>query len=141
MAQRPVSAQTAPVRDRRDVCRGPVTCSRPAQCSFTVQVDPAPLGSIQQVSGALGTQMKYAAARSEIVVLAHEDLDSLEATPFDSISAGVNYTIVTVEGLQYYSVSTVTEVTPVLYQIMVSLTSLQAGAPTYTTYSYTSDDW
>jgi hypothetical protein len=35
----------------------------------------------------------------------------------------------------------VTEVTPVLYQIMVSLTSLQAGAPTYTTYSYTSDDW
>ena len=96
---------------------------------------------VVQVSGALGTQMKYAAARSEIVVLAHEDLDSLEATPFDSISAGVNYTIVTVEGLQYYSVSTVTEVTPVLYQIMVSLTSLQAGAPTYTTYSYTSDDW
>ena len=96
---------------------------------------------VVQVSGALGTQMKYAAARSEIVVLAHEDLDSLEATPFDSISAGVNYTIVTVEGLQYYRVSTVTEVTPVLYQIMVSLTSLKAGAPTYTRYSYASDDW
>ena len=40
-----------------------------------------------QVSGALGTQMRYAAIRSEIVVLTNERLDSLEAAPLASIPA------------------------------------------------------
>ena len=38
-----------------------------------------------QVSGALGTQMRYAGARSELSTMAGERLDSLESLPIASL--------------------------------------------------------
>jgi len=96
---------------------------------------------VMQLSGALGTQMRYAASRSEISVLGGERLDSLEATPFDSLSTGTTTDTITVEGVSYERQVVISQVTPVLYQIVVTLTPIGASGPSYSATSYTSAPW
>ena len=96
---------------------------------------------VMQVSGALGTQMRYAGVRSEIVVLAGESLDSLEATPLDSISTGTTRDTLTVQGMEYERIVTVTSVTPVLARIEVSLAAVDSVGPSHAVTSYTSAVW
>lgn len=96
---------------------------------------------VMQVSGALGIQMRYAGARSEIVVLTNERLDSLEATPLASLSAGTIQDTLTVQGLTYERTVTVTSITPVLAKIEVSFVSIDGEGPSYAVTSYTSEVW
>ena len=96
---------------------------------------------VLQLSAALGTQLRYSAAQSEIVVLANERLDSLEATPFDSLSVGNTADTTSVEGFAYARAWNVSQVTPVLYLIVASLTPLSDGAPSYSASSYKSGVW
>jgi len=91
-----------------------------------------------QVSGALGIQMRHSAVQSEIVVLANERLDSLEATPFDSLAAGQTTDAPVVEGFRYGRKTEISEITPVLYLIVVTMTPAGTGAPTYSATSYKS---
>ena len=94
-----------------------------------------------QVSGALGIQLRYAAVQSEIVVLANERLDSLEATPFDSLTVGQATDVTVVEGFTYGRQTQISEVTPVLYLIVVTMTPSGTGAPTHSATSYKSAVW
>jgi Tfp pilus assembly protein PilV len=94
-----------------------------------------------QVSGALGTQMRYAAIRSEIAVLANERLDSLEAAPLASISAGTVADTVSVRGLSYECLVTVTSITAVLARIDVSLAPVDNVGPSHAVTSYASAAW
>ncbi len=96
---------------------------------------------VKRLTAALGTQLDHASQTSEIVLLANERLDSLEATPFDSISPGTSADTVTVLGRSYQRVVTVTEVTPVLYQIVVALSPTGDTGPSYSALSYTSATW
>jgi len=94
-----------------------------------------------QVSGALGTQMRWAGVRSEIAVLASERLDSLESAPLDSISAGTTRDTLLVQGLPYERVVVVTSLTPVLARIDVSLAPLDSAGPTHAVTSYSGAVW
>ena len=94
-----------------------------------------------RLTAALGTQLNHAGATSEIVVLANERLDSLEATPFDSISAGTSADTLSIMGVPYQRVVTITEVTPVLYQIVVAFSPTGDTGPSYSATSYTSATW
>ncbi len=96
---------------------------------------------VLRLSTALGIQMRYAGARSELVVLASERLDSLEATPFDSINTGTTQDTLTVEGMAYERTVTITSVTAVLSKIDVSLVSIDGAGPSHTVSSYTSAVW
>ena len=97
---------------------------------------------VVQLNTTLGDQMAYAAKSSEIVVLAHERLDSLEALPFDSLTAGTADDTVTVAGTTYQVGSTVTLVTAILYAIDVTLQPMVAGeGPSYTAGSYSARAW
>ena len=96
---------------------------------------------IMQVSGALATQMRYAGVRSEIVALANERLDSLESTPFDSITAGVFEDTVTVQGWSYRRRVAVSSLTPVLARIEVELVRVDSAGPSHAVTSYTSEAW
>ncbi len=96
---------------------------------------------VLRLSTALGIQMRYSAAQSTIVVLANERLDSLEATPFDSISTGTASDTTAVEGFSYLREAVISEVNPVLYLIVVTLSPLDGSAPTYSATSYTSAVW
>ena len=97
---------------------------------------------VVQLNTTLGDQMAYAAKSSEIVVLAHERLDSLEALPFDSLTAGTADDTVTVAGTAYQVGSSVTLVTAILYAIDVTLQPMVAGeGPSYTAGSYSARAW
>ena len=96
---------------------------------------------VMQVSGALGIQIRYAAVQSEIIVLANERLDSVEAMPFDSVSAGLTADVALVEGFIYGRETEISAITPVLYLIVVTMTPPGTGAPSYSATSYKSAVW
>ena len=96
---------------------------------------------VMRVGSTLTTQMRYSGARSEIVVLANAQVDSIEATPFDSISAGTSTDTVTVQGWTYEREVAVTLLTPVLGRVEVSFTPVGDLGPTHAVTSYTSAVW
>ncbi|MDA0328199.1 MAG: hypothetical protein O2958_04235 [Gemmatimonadetes bacterium] len=96
---------------------------------------------VMQVGGALSTQTRYAGARSQIVALANEQLDSIEATPFDSITAGTKLDTVVVQGWSYRRTVVVTALTPVLARIEVTLATVDSSGPSHAVTSYTSAVW
>jgi prepilin-type N-terminal cleavage/methylation domain-containing protein len=94
-----------------------------------------------QVSGALGTQMRYAGTRSALVVHANERLDSLEAEPFASVSTGTSLETLTVQGFEYECTVTVVQLTPVLKRIDVSLAATDGVGPSHSVTSYVGASW
>ena len=96
---------------------------------------------VMQVGGALTTQMRYAGARSEIVVIANEQLDSIEAMPLDSISTGTTLDTVPVQGWSYERTLTITLLTPVLAKVEVTLARVDSAGPSHAVTSYTSAVW
>jgi Tfp pilus assembly protein PilV len=96
---------------------------------------------VMQVSGAMGTQMRYAGVRSEIVVIANERLDSLEVVPLASLTAGTLTDTVVVQGMAYRRSSTVTSLTAVLARVDVSMLPVGGEGPSHAVTSYTSAVW
>ena len=96
---------------------------------------------IMRVGSSLTTQLRYSGARSEIVVLANERLDSIESMPFDSITAGVSQDTATVQGWAYERTVTITDLTPVLARIEVSMERTDSIGPSHAVTSYTSAVW
>ncbi len=94
-----------------------------------------------QVSEAMGTQMRNAGARSALAALAAEKLDSMEAMPFDSIVADTVADTLTVEGRAFRRQVAVTPVTPLLFQVDVSLTPVTGTGPTYDATLYKAGRW
>ena len=94
-----------------------------------------------QVSGALGTQMRYAGLRSELVVHAGQLLDSLAAEPFASVTAGTRLETLTVQGVQYECTLQVAVVSPVLKKVDVSLEATAGRGPSHAVTSYVSGVW
>lgn len=97
---------------------------------------------VLQVSGALGIRMRYAGARSELVVFANERLDSLAAESFAALTPGTSLDTLVAEGTSFQSTVTVTTVTPVLKRIDVSIAPIGGGeGPSHTVTSYASAVW
>lgn len=96
---------------------------------------------VMQVSGALGTQMRYAGARSELVVFAGERLDSLGALPVSSLTPGTTVDTLTAEGLDFECTVVITSLTAVLAKIDVSLVAVGGVGPSHSVTSYSSAPW
>jgi Tfp pilus assembly protein PilV len=97
---------------------------------------------VVQVSGALGFRMRYAGARSEIVVYANERLDSLAAESFASLTPGTTTSTISAEGMTFQRSVTITSVTPLLKRIDVSIAPTAGGeGPSHTVTSYSSAAW
>lgn len=97
---------------------------------------------VLQLSDALGDQMEYAATASEIAVKVQERLDSLEAEPFSSLSAGTGEDTMMVNGTSYTLTATISTVTALLYQIDVDMSPASGySGPTYSATSYSADSW
>lgn len=96
---------------------------------------------IMNVGSSLTTQLRYAGARSEIVVMANERLDSIESMPFDSIVAGTTQDLMTVQGWAYECTVIVTDLTPVLARIDVTIERSDGVGPSHDVTSYTSAVW
>jgi len=97
---------------------------------------------VVQVSGALGFRMRYAGARSEIVVFANERLDSLAAEAFSALAAGTSLDTLDAEGMTFRSSVTITTVTPVLKRIDIAIDPLNGGeGPSHSVTAYKSAAW
>ncbi len=98
-----------------------------------------------RLSSALTTQLDYSGLTSEIVVVAHEQIDSLSATPFDSleVKTEVNDFKVGPREIEYTKTVSVSLVTPLLYKIDVdvSLKDTLALGPHYSVTTYTAGSW
>ena len=96
-----------------------------------------------QTSGALSRQMEYSARTSSLVVLTHQWLDSLQATPFDSLAEGSFSDTATVDGLLYQGTAQLSLVTPVLMRIEVHLSPDDSAAamPSYGATSFRAAPW
>lgn len=97
---------------------------------------------VLDLTGALSTQMRYAAATSELVVRAQERLDSLESLSFDALTIGSSEDELTIQGVGYRRSVTVSAVTGLLRQIDVTLAPVTADAgPSYSATSYSAAEW
>lgn len=96
---------------------------------------------VMQVGGALSTQMRYAGTRSQIVVLANAQLDSIESMPFDSLTVGTVRDTVTVQGWSYERTLVVTSITAVLARVEVQLARVDSLGPRHAVTSFTSAVW
>ena len=96
---------------------------------------------VLQVSGALGTQMRYAGVASELAVFAGERLDSLGALPLGSLTPGTTVDTLTTVGFDYEYTVVVTSVTAVLARIDVSFVAIDGVGPSHSVTSYTSAPW
>lgn len=94
-----------------------------------------------QTSGALSNQMRHAARTSEIVVRAHEWLDSLEALPHSSLAPGTRTDTVVVGGIAYRRQAVLSRRTAVLMDITVTLEPVEGDAPSYTASSHAAAYW
>jgi len=94
-----------------------------------------------QLSGGLGTRMRYAGARSPLVVFANERLDSLSAEPFAALVPGTSLDTLASEGRSFQSSVVITAVSPVLKRIVVTITPIGGEGPTHTVTSFTSAVW
>ena len=94
------------------------------------------------LTGTLSTQMRWAGAQSEIVILAQQRLDSLETLPFSSLATGTVSETVTIQGDSYTLQTQITMVTAILLQLDISVSpGSGVTGPSYATTSYAADNW
>jgi len=96
---------------------------------------------VMQVSGALGTQMRYAGASSELQVRVSANLDSLESLPFASLTPGSLADTLTIGGIEYQRTCVVTSVTAALKKIDISVVPTGGSGPSYSVTSYAAEPW
>ncbi len=100
---------------------------------------------VLRLSSAMTTHLDHSGITSELVVVAHEQIDSLVAMPFDSLLANTEATDFKVGALEieYTKTVTVSLVNPLLYQIDVdvSLKDTTAWGPSYSVTTYSAGTW
>ena len=100
---------------------------------------------VMRLSAVSSTQLQYSGVASELVVIAHEQIDSLAATPFDLLEAKTekNDFKVGAGEIEYTKTVTVSLLNPLLYRIDVdvSLKDTLAWGPGYSVTTYSAGAW
>ncbi len=100
---------------------------------------------VLRLSAATTTQLEHSGIASEIVVIAHEQIDSLAATPFDSLEANTEQLVFKVgkQEIEYTRTVTVSVMNPLLYEFNVdlSLKDTLAWGPSYSVTTYSAGGW
>lgn len=92
---------------------------------------------VLRLGAAMATQLEYSGVASELVVIAHEQIDSLEAkTEQNDFKVGANE-------IEYTKSVTVSLVNPLLYQldVDVSLKDTLAWGPGYSVTTFSAGAW
>jgi len=94
-----------------------------------------------RLTGALGTQMRYAGVSSELAFQAGEKLDSLDRLTAGAMTVGTRIDTLVVFGRPYRRSLSVSRLTPILTTMVVSLTPVDGDGPAYSATSYRSGPW
>ena len=99
---------------------------------------------VMRLSSAMTLQLERSGITSELVVIAHEQIDSLVAMPFDSLEAKTEEVVLKVgrQEIEYTRTVTVGLVNPLLYQFDVDLSLKEEGwGPSYSATTYSAGSW
>ena len=100
---------------------------------------------VLKLSSTLTIQLDYSGIASELVVVAHEQIDSLVAMPFDSLEAKTEQNDFKVGAMEieYTKTVSVSLVNPLLYRIDVdvSLKDTLSWGPSYAVTTYSAGSW
>ena len=97
--------------------------------------------TVLRLSAAATSQMEYSGAASELVVIVHELVDSLQATPFDSLVATSQQEDLMLRGIKYIRTLTVSLTNPLLYTIDVDVSPEAPPGPNYSVTTYVAGVW
>jgi Tfp pilus assembly protein PilV len=93
------------------------------------------------LAGTLSVQMERAAVRSELAVVGHERLDSLELVDYTSLSVGVTAWSSTIRGEEYAWTVTVSDSTLILRQVKVVGTPTSGSGPRFGASAFVDRSW
>ena len=96
---------------------------------------------VLRLSAAATNQIEYSGTNSDLVVMVQELIDSLQATPFDSLEAKSEEDVVVIRGINYVKTLTVSLMNPVLYTIYVDLSPEAPPGPHYSVTTYVAGVW
>ena len=96
---------------------------------------------VLQITSSLSARTEYAAVGSTINVLGQQRLDSLSVLTFASVSAGSVTDTLTVRGIPYRRQLVVTQTSPLLKRLDLTLSPLTPGWPTFDASTYLRDSW
>lgn len=93
------------------------------------------------LSRALGEQMERSAIASTVTVEVQERMDSLTSLPYASLPLGSSQSTLVIRGISYRRTVTVTQYSPLLRQITISMVPEGGEGPSRTSTSYSSARW
>ena len=103
---------------------------------FTVGV----LGALQ-LSNGLGERLDRAALRTRVVETAHEQIDSLRAIGYATLTAGSSSSTVTLSTRSYRIDRTIAQYSPLVKRIAVAVEPVSGSGPAHSTASFLATDW
>ena len=97
---------------------------------------------VLKITSALSQRAEYAAVTSTINVMGQQRIDSLSVVTYASVLVGTTTDTVTVRGIQYRRQLVVTQYSPLVKKLDLTLGPLVAGSgPTYDASTYLRDTW
>ncbi len=96
---------------------------------------------VLRLSAAATNQIEYSGTNSDLVVMVHELIDSLQATPFDSLVATSQQQDLMLRGIKYVRTLTVSLTNPLLYTIDVDVSPEAPPGPNYSVTTYVAGVW
>jgi len=103
---------------------------------FTVGV----IGALQ-LSDGLGERLYRAGLRTRVVETAHEQIDSLRAAGYATLAVGASSSNVTLANRSYRIDRDISQYSPLLKRIAVSVVPTGGAGPTHSTFSFLATEW
>ena len=96
---------------------------------------------VLKVTSALSYRMEYLAVKSVISVQGQQRMDSLMVLPYASLPVGTTAEAVTVRGISYTRDLTITQASPLLRLLYLSLDPVSGSWPSYADSTWVRDPW
>ena len=96
---------------------------------------------VLKVTSALSYRMEYLAVKSVVNVQGQEQMDSLMVLPYASLPVGVSAGSDTVRGITYVRQLTITQKSPLLRRLQLSLDPASGSWPSYGDSTWVRDPW
>ncbi len=97
--------------------------------------------SVVQITGVLSALLERAGLRSEIAVVGHARLDSLELIPYASLTLGATVDTLQLRGTDFVCTTTITQPSVLLRQIDLSVVPGTPPGPSFSGSTYVRLDW
>lgn len=96
---------------------------------------------VLQITRALSVRTEYSAISSTLNVLGQQRLDSISVLTYASVSVTTTTDTVTVRGVQFRRQVAVTQLSPLVKQVNLTISALTGSYPSFDATTYVKDAW